>query len=57
MRGVQVGILKILHLPFKPLVNDSGWNSTTQYVMVYLFADDDSSTTYNVGNLGNFTWG
>ncbi|MFO0887074.1 MAG: alpha/beta hydrolase [Candidatus Nomurabacteria bacterium] len=40
----------------QPLVNDSGWNSTTQYVMVYLFADDDSGTTYNVGNLGSFTW-
>lgn len=37
----------------QPLVNDPGWNSTEQWVMVYIFSDDTAagSTTYGVGNL------
>ena len=40
----------------QPLVDDPAWNSTTQYVMVYLFADLSSGTTYNIGSLSGYTW-
>lgn len=40
----------------QPLVNDPGWNSTSQFVMFYLFADISSGTDFNIGNLGSFTW-
>ena len=39
------------------LVDDPSWNSTSQSVMVWLFADiNGGGTTFNVGYLGGFAW-
>lgn len=37
------------------LVNDPGWNSTSQDVLVWMFPDEQSGTG-NLGNLGGYTW-
>jgi acetyl esterase/lipase len=39
------------------LVNDPGWNSTTQYVMIHMFTDSPSAgTTHGIGDLSGITW-
>lgn len=38
------------------LVDDPDWNSTSQYVMVYLFADRQTGNEFNVGSLADFAW-
>jgi hypothetical protein len=37
------------------LVNDPGWNSTSQDVLVWMFPDEQTGTT-GIGNLAGFTW-
>lgn len=37
------------------LVNDPGWNGTSQDVLVWMFPDEQSGTT-GIGNLAGFTW-
>lgn len=38
------------------LVDDPGWNSTSQHVLIWLFSDINTGTTFNIGSLSNFTW-
>lgn len=38
------------------LINDTGWNGTTQYVLVWLFGDGNTGTEYNIGSLASISW-
>jgi len=40
----------------QPLVSDPAWNSSSQNVLVWLFADAQSGTDFNIGSLASYSW-
>lgn len=40
----------------QPMLEDPAWNEDTQYVMVWLFSDNQSGTDFNIGSLSGHTW-
>ena len=43
-------------LSLQALVNDPGWNSSEQYVLVWMFSEGQSGTEFNIGQLSGITW-